>query len=429
MTDCLFSKIENVYTVIDLPVRYQMMDDAVPQQVEPIGVVITSAGADRSPGPASYTTRPGPLADVPGIGLHQRLPLWEDINTAPYRDLGTLVGRGRKYTFKNRHPPQEENFPGPVYVPPAFGSDSPRIGMHVRTREAPRDATPGPGCYNEKSKLGTAQKSTFHGPRDRSPPILGEGPGAPSYSVRLPGLPRIPMHVRPNPLAEDVTPGPGRYSVPASVRPNRNRGRIHDYLPRDYETVAPGAASYHAGRDLLYFTPKIPMHVRTREYEDINTAPYRNTRRPVSESPKYSMRGKYVLPPDDTPGPTYVPPMFGSKTTTNSIRPRLKPQAEDQTPGPNQYRPVTGNEVGKGDKATFHGPKDRGFGHMDGIPSGADYHPDYVAYKGRGPRFTMKGAKYDPPPAKTGEYVRLGGTNRSPRFSLKPRPPLDVSYT
>jgi hypothetical protein len=136
-----------------------------------------------------------------------------------------------------------------------------------------------------------------------------------------------------------------------------------------------------------------------------------------------------VVAPDDTPGPTYVPPLFGSRTTTNSIRPRLKPQAEDETPGPNQYRALKGTEIGNAEKATFHGPKDRGFGAFDGIPSGADYSPDYVAYKGRSPRFTLKGAKYDPPPAKTGEYVRLGDTNRAPRYSMKGRPTLGVSYT
>jgi hypothetical protein len=196
-----------------------------------------------------------------------------------------------------------------------------------------------------------------------------------------------------------------------------------------YETDAPGPASYKTDRDVLYGVPGIPMHVRTPEYQDINKAPYRNTRLPVSESPRYSMRGKYVLAGDDVPGPTYVPPRFGSGTTTNSIRPRWKEQEQQQTPAADAYRPKTGREIGTAEKATFHGPKDRGFGEPNGFPSGADYSPDYVLYKGRAPRFTMKGAKYDPPKDQTGGYVAPKGTNDSPRYSFKGRPGLDISYT
>jgi hypothetical protein len=199
-------------------------------------------------------------------------------------------------------------------------------------------------------------------------------------------------------------------------------------LPRNYETDAPGPASYQTQRNALYGVTPIPLHGRPPEHEEIDTVPYRDTRLKI-EAPRYSLRGKYEIPVDDTPGPTYVPPAFGSRTTTQSIRPRLRARPGDETPSPDAYRPRTGREVGNADKSTFHGPKDRGFGHPDGLPSGADYRPDYVAYKGSGPRFTLKGAKYEPSPDQTGGYVRLPDTVRSPRFTLKGRPSLEISYS
>lgn len=399
---------------------------------EPIPTLVTSSGQERSPGPAGYTTRRGPLEDVPRTYMHRRHSAREDVNIAPYRDIGTCIGKGKKYTFKGRYEDKIADGPGPDYTPPAFGTGSRAYTVHIKTREPKKDVTPGPGQYEEKRKIGGAPKHTFHGPKDRAPPVIGESPGPAAYTPRMPPnrptAPRYSVGRRYAESARDVTPGPGAYNVPDPIKPNTNKGKIHDRLASDYSTNGPGPAEYTTTRSIISSTPKVYMHARTEQKQEVNTAPYRNTRRSISETPKYSMRGKYFLNGDETPGVEYVPPDFGKDGRKLAISPRYKDKAGDVTPGPDQYRPKTTRELGNARKSTFHGPKDRTFGQGTLSPGPAEYTPDFHPTKSRSPRFTIKGSKYDPQKDQTGGYVDLGTTLKGPRYSMRPRPSLGVCY-
>jgi hypothetical protein len=246
----------------------------------------------------------------------------------------------------------------------------------------------------------------------------------------VPKTPRIGMHHRFPSLTQDVTPGPGTYDVPAQIKPSRSRGRIHGRTGSVSGAETPGPAAYVTEQDILRGVRPIGMHVRTAEREDVNPAPYRDTRRPVSETPKYSMRAKYVLAGDETPGGVYISPPFGSDARKATMSSKHKVIADDPTPSPVQYRPKTGEEIGSaGQRSTLHGLADRGFDVRFGGPAGPDYAPDYGSVGQRSPRFTMKGAKYDPEKDRTGEYVGPGTTLKGPKYSMRPNPPLAISYT
>jgi hypothetical protein len=399
---------------------------------EPIPINITSSGASRSPGPASYTTRPHPLSDIPKINMHQRTTVTEDLNTAPYRDTGTFMGKGSKYTLKGRHDLQVDATPGPAWQPPPFGSGALSPTVHGKLRDPAQDVTPGPGTYESPVRCGDQDlKTTMHGPTDKSPPNLSpNSPGAASYFPKLPEPVSIGIGKQFSPSkSSDDTPGPGRYSLPDVIRPDKERGRIHNRIERDYSSTSPGPAEYRTRRDVLDGVPRVFMHSRPEQRTEANTAPYRNTRRSASESPRYSMRSRYSQSGDETPGVAYVPPPFATGSPRAAIRPRYKVREPEQTPGAPHYRPRTGTEVGNAQKSTMHGPKERLVVNAGMGPSGADYSVDCRGVKERAPVFTIKGAKYEPARDRTGEYVSLGSTLRGPGFSMKGRPTLGISYS
>lgn len=367
--------------------------------------------------------------------MHGRFSQRVDVNTAPYRDTGTTIGKGKKWTFKGRYEEKTETTPGCDYAPPAFGSDTTATTVHVKTKTRDIEVTPGPGQYDDNRKLGdNVPKISMHGPHDRSLAVRGTDiPGAGAYYPNMPqnkpNTPRYTIGRRFGTQKIEQTPGPGQYKLPDPIHPNSARGQIHVRLERNVTTDGPGPAEYDTQKGLLANLPKVHMHGRTQQKVDVTTAPYRNTRRSVSETPAYSMRSRYdVHKPENTPGVDYAPPAFGTGSRGATISPRYKDKDREVTPGPGQYKPVTSKEIGSARKSTFHGPSSRSLAPPAESPGPADYSSDINATKARAPRFTMKGARYDPKKDKSGEYVDLGSTLKGPRYSMRARPTLGVAF-
>ncbi|OHS98979.1 hypothetical protein TRFO_34623 [Tritrichomonas foetus] len=398
---------------------------------EPIPFLVTSSGANLNPGPAAVSTRPDPLAHVPKTYLKGRTKEHVDVNTAPYRDIGSTIGNGKKFTFKGRPEDHIPDGPSPDYVPPAFGSDARAASVHIKTNDKPQEVTPGPGQYQDRYSIGSnARKSTFHGPRERGQPVMDASPGPANYEPQMPPTkknnPRIVIGHRYQESQKETGPGPGAYKVP-QFGPNRSKGNIGVRLTDNHVTVGPGPAEYETQRPTLANVPRIYMHGRQNTSTEVNQAPYRVIK-PQSETPRYSMRSRYYQSGETTPGVDYVPPAFGKDSRKVGIGRRLPTKEGESTPGPGAYRPKTDKDLGSARKSTFHGPRSRSLDHQTASPGPAEYGYDINAIKSRAPRFTMKGAKYEEKRDKTGEYVNLGSTNRGPRYSFGGRPTLSCAY-
>lgn len=186
---------------------------------------ITSSGRRIGPGPAAYDTRSRDTATP--IKIKDRPPEKKRPVDPPYYDIGSTIGTQTPIKIHtNPTPPKPFDTPGPSYVPPAFGSDTRRVGGSVsslwnakdpksarkrvrgsatalgRKRDPYRTAGPGPAMYSLRIKDfdGHASKGTKisghhefdYGNRD-SP-----GPGAylPQYDKVLPSAPKYGMRSR-----------------------------------------------------------------------------------------------------------------------------------------------------------------------------------------------------------------------------------------
>lgn len=399
---------------------------------EPIPFLVTSSGANSNPGPAAFSTRRDPLENVPRTYLKGRHADKTDVNTAPYRDIGSTIGKGKKFTIKGRPEESIPEGPSPDYVPPPFGTGARAATVHIKTRESTKETTPGPGQYQDRYSIGNnARKSTFHGPRDRGFPVREGSPGPGSYAPQMPptkiNSARIVIGRKVSDSHSEVTPGPGQYKVP-QLSPNRNKGNIGVKLTSNDIKDGPGPAEYETQTNTLSHIPRIYLHGRIDTKQEVNQAPYRMIKR-TSETPRYSMRSRYYQSSETTPGVDYVPPAFGHDSRKVRIGHRLPTQGTEVTPGPGAYQPKTGRDLGSARRSTFHGPRTRSTEARTDSPGPAEYSaPDYNAIKSRSPRFTIKGAKYDEKRDKTGEYVNLGSTNTGPRYSLGARPTLSCAY-
>ena len=402
---------------------------------EKIPFLVTSSGINASPGPGGISIRHGVLDDVPKTYLKGRTPSHIEVNQAPYRNIGTTIGKGKKFTIKGRTEEYiETNTVAPEYIPPPIGSDARKISLHGVRIEARIDVTPGPGQYRDNYKIGNdARKSTMHGPHERSKPIQNDSPGPGTYKPQMPPNKPSTRNIRIGNRIETKTlsegPGPGKYKVKSTIEPDKSHGVIRERWKHKHIDTNPSPADYDTQRPFLENVTKISLKGRSSKTVEVNQAPFRDVRRSLSETPRYSMRSRYnTAPVDPTPGAEYIPPPFGKDSRRISISPRAKRKEIEVTPGPGQYQPHSSKELGKSRKSTFHGPRKRSVDPYTDSPGPGGYYPDYRPTKESSPRFTMKGAKYNEKHDQSGGYVALPSTLKGPRFTFKGRPKLDVSF-
>ena len=400
--------------------------DAPPEKIP---TLVTSSAKMGNPGPASYETRGDLIKNIPKIPIRNRFEEKVELTNAPYRDLPSCIGAGYKFTLKGR--PRDldiESTPGPEYVSKPLGSDAPKCAIHVKASAEHVEQTPGPGEYKISSPFGNPKRgATFHGPRDRSMKRANDSPGPGAYAPRSPKTTREIKIGRRN-LNEHIeeTPGPGQYMTPR-LAPNKDKGYIGRHLSTSVDTSGPGPASYNTESNILNQMPRIYMHGRTKEHTDITTAPYQDTR-PKYSGPRYSMRSRYDPESTDvTPGPEYVPEAFGKGSRGVKIHGVTRSERKESTPGPASYRAT--KEFGSdARKSTFHGPRTRALAVNDSNPSPADYSYDMNGVKPSSPRVSIGRRTARHHVEQTGEYVNLGSTLKGPRYSMRARPTLDVSF-
>jgi hypothetical protein len=176
-----------------------------------------------TPGPGAYT--PSDVTRSRGLAftMKSRHETSEQVNTAPYRDIGSTMGQGPKISMASRHRTRDvEETPGPGYMPPGLGQGSQKFSMLSRHDEGrdPRLDNPGPGAYSIQPKFANdANKFTLHG-RTRAAEIDASSPGPAAYSpdyVALKGQGRASyMHIRPKDRGPEETPG--YLNLPSTLR-------------------------------------------------------------------------------------------------------------------------------------------------------------------------------------------------------------------
>jgi hypothetical protein len=403
---------------------------------EPIAILVTSSAYDNSPGPGGYSGRKDILSGVTPVYMHTRRPERTEVNQAPFHDSGPTIGKGCKggVIRSGRRDEPVEYGPGCDYAPAPFGSNTRAVKLGGGRTEAKIPEGPGPGQYDSprgKIGVGSCKTSTFKGPRDRSPPVGNmDSPGAGSYCPEPPKTTRsVIIGRRWESRNVEVTPGPGQYKDPNAIG-NRKLpgGLIQSRVERSVYTDGPGPGEYCGDRSILAGLKPVYMHSRTERKVETNQAGFLDLRSKGPTGPKFTMRSRPRDPVgESTPASEYVPAPLGSGARAVAIGGRVTERKVESGPGPGAYQPKSARDFGKGRAATMRGPGRRIFDKQEVYgPSSADYNADTTSIKG--PKFSIKGGRYEPKPDRGGEYVKLGSTLTGPKWTMKPRTAVGVCY-
>lgn len=211
------------------------------------------------------------------------------------------------------------------------------------------------------------------------------------------------------------------------------------------QNSSPGPAYYNISDESLHRPPPIIFRGRRSQQQgDINTAPYYNLKSTFGNAPSATLHGRPEIKSKDyTPGPTYVPPLFGSNCRTHSFAspsvaagkqnfpvPKGKPadyihksRNLDATPGPGPAYCVrdksfdaTGNQ---GVKISGH----HDFQYLiNSSPGPGTYKPHYDAVLPSAPKYGFHNRPVQKVQVSTAGYRNLGSTlGQGPKFTMKAR--------
>lgn len=228
------------------------------------------------------------------------------------------------------------------------------------------------------------------------------------------------------------------------------RGECIAHIPKSMREGIPGPGTYNTRPDFQEQTPAIKMKGRHSLAQFKNDAPYYNIPTSIGKTTKINMhtrsetKSKFV-----TPGPSYMPPAFGSDARKIGISPPVfhtsktrrsassarssstalgKRRNPDDTPGPGPGKYSTRSELG-GAK-TSHGVRIKGSHNFNYLtadsPGPAAYKPKYEKVLPSAPKYGMKGRHKAKEPEVTPGYRNLGSTLGGPRYSMKARATDDI---
>jgi hypothetical protein len=398
-----------------------------------VATVIYKTSKFQTPGPGAYTP-PSDFGNATQWSIKHQYPDRDRSNRAGYDALPTTIGTAQKWSLSSRH--KERNYnevPGPKYVPPDFGKDGHITCFHQRTRAGDPVFADGPGVgkYRYDCDLDPGHKYSMKA--RLFPDNMGriDGPGAgkylPDFERVLPSPRRSMIRDKLNELSTLQTPGPGQYPIDRTLL---NRPAAFHIQQREQPgPVSPGPkwdTRPRAGSE----TPSYSLRSRIDPRKELLKPPYQKLQDVVgNENPRWS----FSIRPKDrnwicSPGPTYIPPNFGHdgrKWTAVQDRGRDIGQGNIPIgPGGGKYNNRMESTLPKWTM------KAREFGPDLTLPDGpgtGKYLPDFAKVlpsDGKG-RQILERFKPKAPPL-GGEYVDLGSTNRSPRWTIQPREPIAV---
>ena len=387
---------------------------------------------EKSPGPQEYVPQTMFGNSAPKYTIARRIEDKPDKNMSPeLHMLKSTVGDGPKYSFQGRpKTPKKDNSPGPNYMPPAFGSDSQKSTFHGYVKEKPIGSdAPGPGQYAVPSTIGQGKKFSMKGriyPPD-GPESSSPGPSmySPNYEAAMPGIRHTHIGSRPQDRKpKDPGPGPGEYVIPSTLK--KNAPCFHERIPEHRTFSGPGPAAYETSVPIGSDARKFTMRPRIEIKNKVKGVPYYAYKSSFGEGPKPSFHGRpQEKKAEATPGPSYMPPPFGSDTKKFSFGNRRdvsKRATSAQTPGPGAYQ--VPSSFGNGRKFTMKG-RDFPPEKLNDNPGPAQYAPDYQ--KLMGGRKTEIGKRLpDKKPTSMGQYYVLPDPDRGPAFTIGRRDNLEI---
>lgn len=165
-----------------------------------------------TPGPGAYKI-PSTIGSGPRASISPRFQSTKKREDPSIVALPSTIGNGPKIamSFRTRGP-KEQATPGPDYVPPSFGSNSPRITFpkakqsrkkKSKSKSTNYDRTPGPGSYSPRlseigseAKMGSFPHSARNTVFDKKPnntPVY-----SPNYQAVMKSSPRYPIAHKPS---------------------------------------------------------------------------------------------------------------------------------------------------------------------------------------------------------------------------------------
>ena len=336
------------------------------------------------PGPGQYEINSIFGKETPKYSISNKIIEKQNISTAPYQMIKSSIGNGLKYSLRSRIKENENNnkTPGPLWSPPQFGSNSPRIYFHLKKNEKNKEILPGPGQYIDP-KLFSKEKE---GPKiviksrkfiKDEPENCSPGPAAfnPNYLKILPNVPSVTILSGRKENKNEILPGPGQYNINNNYSPRPISFKIKKTEKKQEITPGPGeyVHEYKTGHDSPHFSirikppekeknlirapyqkipdkfgveaPKINFHIRTRikNSNESTPGPYCGLNEFGKDSPKFSISHKIINRKieETSPGPNYLPNDENIKKIPITIKSRkfITEKIENLNPGPGSYNP------------------------------------------------------------------------------------------
>ena len=385
--------------------------------------IIHATSKFQTPGPGAYMPPSSFGNESPRYSIANRYKDKKNTTDGSYQAIPSTIGTGPKWTLGVKHKefgPMKT--PGPLYAPPAFGSDSPKISFHQKRYEKKVESTPGPLTYEDPT-LKTSPRYTM---RQRVYPkndgeSCSPGPGKyhPDYEYVLPSARRTTIQNRTYDRKIEPTPGP--YDVPNDYKPRGISFHQKGYEPKP--DITPGPGKYVTEKQFGSDSRKCAIRPRIFQKEYHNDAPYQKIPETFGTGPKQSFR---IRPKDRnyeiTPGPLYAPPAFGSDMPKISMHMRPEEKNTQKTPGPYSYK--------LDDTSRKYTIQSRAFppneGKIDG-PGPGKYSPDYdyVLPSPQKPSIHVKIPDKKPEYQGSG-FIAAPPLPEGPKFTIGLRDPMGV---
>ena len=398
-------------------------------------VARVTSSQTQTPGPGAYspTYKVSNKPDAPKYSFKGRHEMKNQAIDAQFNNIPSTVGQGPKISLASRHEIREtDRTPGPNYIPPPLGSDAKKVSMSFRTREVRSLSAdnPGPGAYSIPPKFANdARKATLHS-RTSDQFDIGKnnspGPAAytPDYMAVRKRAPSATLHVRTSYEKSDVTPGPGAYQISRDL--GGKAATFHSRIETRNQDSTPGPGAYNPSDSTFKSAPKFSMQSRHEINQRPVTAQYRMLPSTIGQGPKFSLGSRHAdINGDKTPGPSYIPPSFGSDARKSAMASRhaeLRNSMADN-PGPGAYN-IPERFARDARKSSLHSRTMDAFPIGNQSPGPAQYSPDYMSQKPRAPSSSMHIRTKLPQPEQTSGYLNLGSTLTGPRFTIGRREEL-----